>query len=156
MKQCARRGLEAGFSLIELMIVVVVIAILAAIAIPNYREYVVESRRESAGACLVESAQAMERRYTECLRYDQARNAATPPVCVDATGDPPPPCGQLGELNGHYAAPAFAALGQRAFTLSIAPQGAQASADTTCGTLSLDNQGRKGASISGANANECF
>lgn len=144
------RSRSAGFSLIELMIVVVVIAILAAIAIPNYREYVVESRRESAGGCLVEAAQIMERRYTECLRYDRL-----PPACTAANTEPQ--CGQAAELAGHYGAVGFAGTpGRRSFTLSIAPQNAQATADTKCGTLTLTNTGLKGESGSATNGSECF
>lgn len=150
----AKSRRQSGFSLIELMIVVVVIAILAAIAIPNYRDYTVRTRREAAGACLTEIAQAMERRYTECLAYDRARNGETPPTCADTTDVPQ--CGQTGELAGHYATPTLPTLDARNFTLSIAPTGAQATADTKCGTLTLDNRGTKGASVSGANANECF
>ena len=49
--------------------VVAVIAILAAIAYPSYINYVVESRRTTATACLVEHGQFMERLYTTNLSY---------------------------------------------------------------------------------------
>lgn len=61
-----------GFSLIELMIVVGVIAILAAIAYPNYRDYVINSRRAAASACLLEVGQFMERYHTTTLSYTDA------------------------------------------------------------------------------------
>lgn len=145
---------QAGFTLIELMMVVVVIAVLAAIAIPNYLEYTVRTRREAAGACLTEVAQAMERRYTECLAYNQQQNGATPPDCVRVLDAPQ--CGQAGELADSYAAVAFNTLGERLFTLRIAPRGAQASRDTKCGTLTLNQAGTKGESGTATNANECF
>ncbi len=56
---------SAGFSLIELMIVVAIIAILAAVAFPSYQESVKKSRRSDAQTALLGFAQAMERHYTD-------------------------------------------------------------------------------------------
>lgn len=53
-----------GFTLIELMIVVVIIAILASIAIPSYRNHICKVERNQAKADLQAFAQAMERYYT--------------------------------------------------------------------------------------------
>ena len=53
-----------GFTLIELMIVVAVVAIIAAIAIPNYSESVRKSRRAQAKADITEYAQMAERFHT--------------------------------------------------------------------------------------------
>jgi type IV pilus assembly protein PilE len=60
-----------GFSLIELMIVVVIVAILGSIAYPSYLNQVTQFRRADAQAVLMEAAQFMERFYTENNRYDQ-------------------------------------------------------------------------------------
>ena len=60
-----------GFSLIELMIVLVIVAILGSIAYPSYLNQVTQSRRADAQAVLMEAAQFMERFYTENNRYDQ-------------------------------------------------------------------------------------
>jgi type IV pilus assembly protein PilE len=60
-----------GFSLLELMIVIVIVAILGSIAYPSYLNQVTQSRRTDAQAVLMEAAQFMERFYTENNRYDQ-------------------------------------------------------------------------------------
>ena len=58
-----------GFSLIELMIVVAVVGILAAIAYPNYQDYLAKSRRAEARTALLQLSQFMERYYTNNGRY---------------------------------------------------------------------------------------
>lgn len=53
-----------GFSLMELMIVVAIIAILAAVAVPSYRNHICKVERNQAKADLMAFAQAVERYYT--------------------------------------------------------------------------------------------
>jgi prepilin-type N-terminal cleavage/methylation domain len=60
---------EAGFTLVELMIVVVVATILAAIAYPAYTNQVRKSRRADAQAVLVAFGNAMERYFTTNVTY---------------------------------------------------------------------------------------
>jgi prepilin-type N-terminal cleavage/methylation domain-containing protein len=67
---------SGGFTLIELMIVVVVIGILAAIAYPSYQEHVRKARRADAQTALLELAQFMERHYTANGKYLTSANAA--------------------------------------------------------------------------------
>lgn len=62
-----RRG--AGFTLIELMIVVSIIGILAAIAYPGYQDYLRKSRRADVMGSLTSFAAAMERHYTQHNSY---------------------------------------------------------------------------------------
>ena len=61
---CCRPTRGNGFTLIELMIVVVVIGILAAIAYPAYQNYVLRGHRADAQAEMMALSQAMERCYT--------------------------------------------------------------------------------------------
>jgi len=51
-----KRTEQRGFSLIELMIVIGIIGILAAIAYPNYQEYIIKSNRAAAQAAMMDIA----------------------------------------------------------------------------------------------------
>jgi type IV pilus assembly protein PilE len=61
-----------GFTLIELMIVVAIIAILAAVALPLYQEHVRKSHRQEAKATLLKIAQLQERFYAANNTYQAA------------------------------------------------------------------------------------
>ena len=66
-----------GFTLIELMATVLIIAILAAIAIPIYQKYVIETNRKAAMTDLQACAQAMERYYAQNNTYTGATLGTT-------------------------------------------------------------------------------
>ncbi|ABE57855.1 MULTISPECIES: type IV pilin protein [Chromohalobacter] len=74
-----------GFTLIELMIVMVIIGILAAIAIPAYTEHVRKAQRADAQATLMQLAYWMERQYTQNSIYD---TDATLPESMTGAKDP--------------------------------------------------------------------
>lgn len=99
-----------GFTLIELMIVIAIVAILTAIAYPSYQDSVRKARRGSAQADLVELANFMERRFTENNAYNSAAAAAT--------------LAASGIANDYYV---FAILNfsPATYTLQANPQGAQ-------------------------------
>ncbi|MFO7704884.1 MAG: type IV pilin protein [Halopseudomonas sp.] len=60
---------QAGFTLIELMLVVALVGILAAIAYPSYQEQVRQTRRAEVASVLLENAQLLERHFTRHGSY---------------------------------------------------------------------------------------
>ena len=66
-----------GFTLIELMIVVAIIGILAAIAYPSYQEYVRRTHRSEIATLLTSAAQTLERHYSKAGRYANTTEVIT-------------------------------------------------------------------------------
>jgi type IV pilus assembly protein PilE len=84
-------GGARGFTLIEVMIVVVVVAILAAIAFPSYREYVLRSNRAAGKSMLTQVADRQEQFFAANKSYsDSLAQLGFPanPFFVDRRGQP--------------------------------------------------------------------
>ena len=60
---------SAGMTLIELMIVVAIVALLASIAVPSYRQYVLRANRTEATTALLQLAAAQEKFYLQNNTY---------------------------------------------------------------------------------------
>lgn len=129
---------QFGFSLLELMIVVVIVGILASVAYPSYIDSVRKSRRADAKAALSQLVQFMERNYSLAQRYDQTSAGAA--IALPFSQSP---------IDGGTAQYVIRidSVSQQTFTLMAVPQGAQAS--DVCGNLTLDNAGAKTSSGSG-------
>ncbi len=127
-----QRHAGQGFTLIELLIVVAIVAILTVTAIASYEFAMVRARTSAAKGCLTERAQYMERFYTTAMTYE----GAAAPACSDDVS----PFYTIG-----YAADPTAST----YTLQIVPQGRQAEADTKCGTMTIDQTGKKTATKDG-------
>ncbi len=138
------RKTQRGFTLIELMIVVAIIGILAAIAVPQYSDYVTRSRRTDGQSTLLQVAQELERCYTQFSAYNNTSCAVVGTGGVSETSP-----------EGYYViAAAGGALSASAFTLTATPQGAQATNDSDCTTLTLTHLGGQGAT--GDDADNCW
>lgn len=120
-----------GFTLIELMITVVIIAILAGIAYPSYVEQVKKARRTNAQADLVELSSFMERYYTENFTY------------MDGAGAPALPFDKSPKEGGekYYNLSVSPTPTQNTFTLKADPIGSQS--DDRCGSMTLDHTGSR-------------
>lgn len=134
---------QNGFTLIEVMVVVMIIGILAAIAYPSYQEYVLRGYR-SEGMALLNEAAARQERY-----YSQTNSYVTSDSDIDKLGL------SASSSSGRYELSVSNPDGSGGYLLTATPQGAQ-TADTKCGDLLLNSRGVRSVGVSGANANDCW
>jgi type IV pilus assembly protein PilE len=126
---------QSGFTLIELMITVAVVAILASIAYPSYQNYVLSSRRAEAQADMLEMQLGMEKWRANRASY---RSDATPSAKGVATTNTPANAG-YGGTNSYYTY-TITDTTESAYIITATPQGAQ-TADSNCTPLTLNQSG---------------
>lgn len=137
-KLCGRRR-QAGFTLIEVMVVVAIAAILVSVAYPSYLDQVGRSRRADAQAVLMQAAQFLEGFHTENMRYDQ--NSAGVALALPARLAQAP----LDGATKYYDVSVRTVAAQR-YQLQAVPKGSQL--HDRCGSLTLDHTGLKAATLS--------
>lgn len=123
-----------GFSMIELMIVVVIVGILAAVAIPSYRSYTIKSSRAAAQTELMQLASLQEKIYLNSSAY--ACNAIATPYNGNSTGG----LGVGTSNDGKYTF-ALSACATNTYTITAVPVATKAQAGNGC--LAIQENGSR-------------
>lgn len=118
--------LNKGFTLVELMISVAIVALLAAIAIPAYQQYILESRRTDAISALTGAAAEQELFFTFDNKYSK----------------------DISQLGGNTSREGYYRLSVIAtdttFILRAVPSnGSSQASDTSCLSITLDHLGTR-------------
>lgn len=129
MRNLPMRARQHGITLMELMVVLAIVGILSAIAIPAYRQHVVRVTRTDAKRDLMNIAQRLERCFTRSNDYEDDGSGAD--------------CVTLPQANPEGTYQVSGELTTRTFTLTATPLGGQAS-DAQCGAFTLNQLGQQG------------
>jgi type IV pilus assembly protein PilE len=139
----------AGFTLIELMVVVAIVAIIAAIAYPSYLDQVRKSRRSDAYNALLDASNSQVQFFLDNKSYtsDMTKLGFAADPGISADGYYQVDIAVAGDLT---TSPPY-------FKLTATPRGPQTS-DTKCAVLTLDSRNMKEAKNSGGviNTEECW
>jgi len=136
-----------GMTLVELMVVMLIVGILSAIAVPSYRNYVLRVNRTDAKVGLTNAAQSLERCFTRYNSYTAGDAGSGCPVVfpIDVPRD---------ASGGAITYRITANRAANTFTLTATPQNRQAD-DAACSAFVFDSQGNQ--TVSGTTpAKDCW
>jgi type IV pilus assembly protein PilE len=151
-----------GFTLIEIMIVIAIVGILAAVAMPSYTSYIARARRADARTQLVQAAQFMQRFYAANDQYTQDRSGNS--ILGSSVGMPdnlrksPADGTAVYQLNtsittaGNYTATVTVS----AYTLTMAPISGGSAATDACGMFTITSAGVRGVASATKTRDECW
>lgn len=137
------RTQQHGFNLVELMVVVAIVGIIAAIAYPSYLEQIRTTKRADCSGALVSLGNAMERHYSVNGSYLGAAAAGANTGAPAIFSASCPVDGGAATYNLTIQAATAST-----YNLNAAPTGAQTG--DKCGTLTFSNTGVKGVASAGA------
>lgn len=132
-----KRWATPGFTLVEMLVTVAILAIIASLSLTSYRQYLRRSYRADATTALLKIASAQERHYTQNGLYAGAAGlAAAPPAGL----------GMAGTAEGYYSLaiqlPAGGATAGFTATATVDPASAQAD-DDDCWIFSVNELGHR-------------
>lgn len=134
--------LDRGFSLLELLVVTIVLAVLSLLAMPTYQQTIRDSRRALAAAELMQLAARQDSYFLDHKRYAQTLadlGKPADPYAIDGEGQ------AVSSVHANRIYRLELQLEGSGFILTAHPERVQA-ADTACGVLSLTDYGLKGVS----------
>jgi type IV pilus assembly protein PilE len=146
------RSRHGGFSLIELMIVVAIVAILTAIALPQYRKQIQKSNRSAAKSALLDLARREETYYSTNNSY--TLDLATLGYASVANNSIQVPSSSNPLYTVGFSAPAAAGSSATTYTATATPTGSQVG--DSCGNFSVDYLGNQQATGTANGSSGCW
>ena len=137
-----------GFSLIELMVVVAIVGILAAVAFPAYTNYSTKTKRALAKSQLTQIASKQEQFFADNKRYADDL-AELGYAAATMTVNPSSEFVASSATDALYTL-SLTDTGTRTFIATATPLGVQATNDTDCGTMYLNQSGTRTSSGGGS------
>jgi type IV pilus assembly protein PilE len=144
---------QAGFSLVDLVVAMLIAAVLASIAVPSYRAELTRTRRTDARTALLALAAAEESFHTTCNTYATTLEDTTESSCGTSSLRFPGIAGQ-----GAYSVAVTSADATSWAALATAIAGGPQQADTRCRALGLTSTGNRTARTADGTSNheECW
>jgi type IV pilus assembly protein PilE len=134
-----------GFNLIEVMIVVSIIGLIAALGYPSYQDQVRKSRRAEGMGELLELADHMERHYSDIGTYDQADGSDMTAAAIFRTTT----------SGGYYTLSVDAGTDNVSFTIRATPVAGKSQAEDKCHTFIYNSLGQRTVTGGSLNAEQC-